>query len=147
MLGDGTTANSATPVSVQDVTSATALAATGELSLSGHSCILSGAGVSCWGMNYHGELGNGSTVASNVPVTAVGLEDARSVALGAFQSLAITGSGVVRWGIDLATEKYLTTAVRLNGLEDATALSESPRRSRRQFQLNPTTMAGFACLS
>src|SRR6185369_13071700 len=24
---------------------------------------------------------------------------------------------------------------------------ESPRRSRRQFQLNPTTMAGFACLS
>jgi len=27
------------------------------------------------------------------------------------------------------------------------AMNESPRRSRRQFQLNPTTMAGFACLS
>jgi hypothetical protein len=24
---------------------------------------------------------------------------------------------------------------------------ESPRKSRRQFQLNPTTMTGFACLS
>jgi len=25
--------------------------------------------------------------------------------------------------------------------------TESPRKSRRQFQLNPTTMAGFGCLS
>jgi alpha-tubulin suppressor-like RCC1 family protein len=123
MLGDGTITDSATPVVVQGLSDASALAATGELALSGHSCALSGGMVRCWGSNYHGELGNGSTEASNVPVVVVGLGDAKKLALGAFQSLAIAGSGAVHWGLDWGTEMYLTGSTPLAGLDDATALS------------------------
>ena len=123
MLGDGTTSESSTPVLVQGLSDASALAATGELASSGHSCVISGRTVRCWGANYHGELGNGSMDASNVPVTVLGLDDARSVALGPFQSVALAGSGVVRWGLDWETQEYLTSSTRMNGLEDATALA------------------------
>jgi hypothetical protein len=35
----------------------------------------------------------------------------------------------------------------LSGCHSAVVVDESPRKSRRQFQLNPTAMAGFDCLS
>jgi alpha-tubulin suppressor-like RCC1 family protein len=56
------------PVQVSGITGATAVAAGG-----GQTCaVLSGGTVQCWGGNPDGELGNGTTSSSSVPVTVSG---------------------------------------------------------------------------
>jgi alpha-tubulin suppressor-like RCC1 family protein len=78
LLGDGTAwcwgcgagilPDSATPVPVPGLSNVTAI------SVGGDSCALLWDGaVKCWGPSGYGELGNGTTVASSVPVTVVGL--------------------------------------------------------------------------
>jgi alpha-tubulin suppressor-like RCC1 family protein len=68
-----------------------------------HTCVVRGSGkVSCWGDNQDGQLGNGLTTRSAVPVDVTGLLDATSVACGASFSCAIrTGGRVVCWGAGL----------------------------------------------
>jgi alpha-tubulin suppressor-like RCC1 family protein len=64
-LGNGTTADSSTPVVVSTLPPAIGVAA-GYM----HSCaLLSDRRVQCWGYNSDGELGNATTVASSTPVT------------------------------------------------------------------------------
>jgi len=72
-LGNGTTNAVApfgipTPVTVSGITNAIAVAGGAT-----HTCaLLSGGTVQCWGANGDGELGNGTTTDSSVPVTVVG---------------------------------------------------------------------------
>ncbi|MFZ3321983.1 MAG: hypothetical protein WA190_06390 [Usitatibacter sp.] len=93
-LGNGTTTNSAVPVSVAQLSGATQLAAGGY-----HNCAIAGSGaVRCWGWNGSGQLGNGSTVDSAVSV-ATPLAGVKALALGYEHSCAITStSGVACWG-------------------------------------------------
>jgi len=63
-LGDGTTVDSGTPVSVSNIANATGVAVGGY-----HTCaLLSDRTVECWGANYYGQLGNGTTQDSALPV-------------------------------------------------------------------------------
>ena len=66
----------------------------------GHACaVLRDGGVRCWGDNRRGQLGDGSTASSLVPVEVVGAEDALEVALGAEHTCARLASGrVLCWG-------------------------------------------------
>lgn len=69
-LGNGSTTQSPLPVGVSSLGSGALAIAVG----SGHSCALTTAGgASCWGLNNHGQLGNGSTTESHVPVSVLGL--------------------------------------------------------------------------
>lgn len=95
-LGDGTTANSDTPVDVSGLGSGVAAVAAG----AHHTCAVTTAGeVRCWGANESGQLGDGSTTASETPVEVVGLSDAIAVAVGGAHSCALTGAGGIKcWG-------------------------------------------------
>ncbi|WP_018220078.1 RCC1 domain-containing protein [Salinispora pacifica] len=101
-LGDGTTTNSSTPVTVDlpADTTITAVAA-GQ----GHSLAVTATGtVLAWGGNSSGQLGDGTTTPSSTPV-AVDLPAGTTitgVAAGDRHSLAVTSTGtVLAWGLNV----------------------------------------------
>jgi alpha-tubulin suppressor-like RCC1 family protein len=66
-----------------------------------HSCALTSTGaVQCWGDNFFGELGNGTTTNSLVPVAATGLSGAATALVAGVQHSCalISGGGVQCWG-------------------------------------------------
>ena len=69
-LGNGTTTNSSTPVQVKDAAGTSTLSNVTQVSAgSNHTCALSSGGtVECWGANWDGSLGNGTTTDSSTPV-------------------------------------------------------------------------------
>ncbi len=95
-LGNGTTTDSAIPVNVVGISRYSIAVAAGQL----HSCAVSAAGgVSCWGRNVLGELGNGGT-ASSGPAQVVGLATGvKTIVSGLQHTCALTTSGGVKcWG-------------------------------------------------
>ena len=71
-LGDGTFADSNVPVNVIDVLASTVIDLTAGIK---HTCaLLANSEVICWGLNDSGQLGNGTTTNSNVPVLVQGLQ-------------------------------------------------------------------------
>jgi len=102
-LGDGTGDDRSVAANVPGLFGATRIAVAGTNMLSGHSCALHEELVSCWGDNTHGALGNGTTERSLIPLAIEELDDVVELALGVFQSAALTHSGTMySWGYDWA---------------------------------------------
>ncbi len=111
-LGDGTTTSRLAPVTVRAAAGSTsALVGVGQRAITagfGQTCALLVAGtVKCWGANFLGEVGDGTTSQRSAPVTvragwgSGALSNVVAIAAGGFYTCALLATGTVRcWGTD-----------------------------------------------
>lgn len=99
-LGDGSSTTSHVPVNVSTITSAISLASNGNDS---YCAVLAAGAADCWGLDSIGQLGNGLTTNSNVPVSASGISDAAVIAGDGVNSYCavLAGESVQCWGAGL----------------------------------------------
>lgn len=101
-LGDGTTVEKDVPTPVRAISAVKAIAVGGDPSLGGHVlALLDNGTVMAWGANGAGQLGNGSTTNSLLPVPVKGLANVTAVTASVSHSMALLSDGTVRaWGND-----------------------------------------------
>lgn len=99
-LGDGTQVDRLTPVDVTGLTGgAQALSASSYY----HTCAVTvGGGAKCWGNNYRGQLGDGTTTRRLTPVDVAGLQSGvRVISTGSEHTCAVLQTGAAKcWGAD-----------------------------------------------
>jgi len=125
--GDETTADSATPVTVTGITTATSLA----LGFSYSCALLTGGTVKCWGYNDYGNLGDGTRANSATPVDVSGITTATSIASGRNHVCALLTDGTIKcWGHNGdgpigngVVSREQTTPVNVTGIETATSIA------------------------
>ena len=131
-LGDGLTGDSATPVRVSGISTATAISAGEE-----HSCaLLAGGGIECWGRGDEGQLGNGLMSGSATPVPVSGISEATAISAGGQHSCALLSGGTVEcWGaggqgqLGNGLMSGSATPVPVSGISEATAVSAGGQHS------------------
>jgi alpha-tubulin suppressor-like RCC1 family protein len=133
-LGDGTYADSTTPVTVTGLTTAAAITTGGDAGVGQYSpepsrtCArLDDGTVKCWG---YGPLGNGTTFASNTPVTVSGITTAIAVAAASADTCAVLADGTVQcWGNGYSAAAAncpffrCETPMPMSGITTATAIT------------------------
>jgi len=100
---------------------------------SGHACsVFTDGTVSCWGLNSSGQLGDGTTNDSPVPVAVSGIETATAVSAGSGHSCALLADGHVScWGSNIVGElgngttadSPVTAPVIVSNIDTAIAIS------------------------
>jgi alpha-tubulin suppressor-like RCC1 family protein len=128
-VGDGTKIDRTTPVPVSGLSSGVIALSAGVF----HTCALTGGGsAKCWGADFNGQLGDGTTTGSSTPVSVSGLSSGViALSAGSFHTCALTSGGAVKcWGFNAdgqlgdGTQTDSATPVPVSGLSSGvTALS------------------------
>jgi alpha-tubulin suppressor-like RCC1 family protein len=115
-LGDGTTVEKDVPTRVPGISHVRAMAVGGVGSRGGHMLALLDDGtVLAWGGNDEGQLGDGTTSDSSVPVHVKGLSGVVAISAGATHSLALLADGtLMAWGSNAFGE------LGIRGISDST---------------------------
>ncbi|HEX2312108.1 MAG TPA: hypothetical protein VHJ17_00105 [Thermomonospora sp.] len=129
-LGDGTTTDRTTPVTVSGLTSVVR-APGGVAGGDSHSLAVRSDGtVWAWGDNDHGQLGDGTTVDRSAPVQVAALTGVVAVSAGIDFSVALKNDGTVwTWGSNAdgrlgdGTTTSRTTPVTVSGLTSVTSIA------------------------
>lgn len=103
-LGDGTTTDRPAPVTVSGLGSGVAMISAGG---SDATCALTTAGAAkCWGYNYTGAVGDGTTVNRLVPTNVKGLGNGvATISTGLYRACAITTAGALKcWGSNFSSQ-------------------------------------------
>jgi alpha-tubulin suppressor-like RCC1 family protein len=130
-LGNGTTTTSNVPVPVKNITTATAVTGGDSGDVDGFCALLSTGHADCWGEGFSGELGDGATASSDVPVAVHAITDAATLISGFEGFCALLSTGRVDcWGdnsfgeLGRATKtNYSDVPVAVTGITDATAVA------------------------
>jgi alpha-tubulin suppressor-like RCC1 family protein len=133
-LGNGSTVDSRTPVTVSGITNATQISVGGTYGGAGNSCaLLSGGTVECWGIGSDGQLGNGTSHSSSIPVAVSGISNATQVSVSGNHACAVLSDKTVGcWGLNGSGE--LGDGVRSHGHRTADGSDYSP---------SPVTVVGI----
>ena len=134
-LGNGTTTNSSTPVSVVNTTNTGVL--TGATAVAAGTCVrLQDSTVQCWGTNKFGQLGNGTTEDALTPVPVTGITTATAIAAGERHSCALLNNSTIQcWGDNSAgqlgdgTRVQSLVRVPVTGINTATAVAAGSSHS------------------
>jgi len=121
-LGDGTTTTRRVPVAVVGLEGKTVTAVTtGQV----HSCALADGAVYCWGYNGYGDLGNGTTIDSGLPVAVQGLDGlaVSDIVGGGHHTCAIADGALWCWGSNVYGELGDGTTIDRLTAVPVTALS------------------------
>ncbi|MCK9895187.1 RCC1 repeat- and reductase domain-containing protein [Frankia sp. AgB32] len=128
-LGDGTTANRSVPVRVSGLTGLDRVVGIAGGRYSGYAVRADGTAWS-WGYNAYGQLGNGSTANTTVPVRITGLTQVAAVAGGTINGYALRRDGTVwAWGynnlgqLGNGTTVNSTVPVQVPGLNHIIAIA------------------------
>lgn len=101
-LGNGTTTNSLTPVKVVKAAGVLADKSVSDLAAAqSHNCAIADGKAYCWGRNQYGQLGNGTTTSSSVPILVQGSLTGKTVTkVGStnWTSCAIADGKIYCWG-------------------------------------------------
>jgi len=122
-LGNGSTSDNATPVTVSGISNADSVA-NGHR----HACaVLDNSSVMCWGQGSSGQLGNESTSDRSTPVSVIGISTATQVAVGSSHSCAVLSNGTVKcWGSGTLGDGSTTSIdipVSVSGVSTATQVA------------------------
>ena len=104
-LGDGSTDDQPSPVEVRSSpgNSIPLMGVTAVSTGYHHTCAIVDSGVMCWGGNYAGQLGDGTTVSRHAPVGVIGLgpgSGVDQVVAGDSHTCARVNGGVQCWGLN-----------------------------------------------
>lgn len=128
-LGNGTKTNLVhPPVAVNSITNAIALAINGAQTCA----LLADQTIKCWGINWGGQNGNGTTTDSPAPVLVSNINNAAAIVLGGDHTCALLTDKTIKcWGINYTgqlgdgTTTSSAIPVTVSGITNAVAISPS----------------------